>query len=87
MLGSVVYFIIQNYIYVYYLWLKQAKLYSAHKGFENTTFNDILGIRISELLINIMSCHGFVNDKKSTAILSCSRKLVSYYLSKGFVII
>ena len=37
--------------------------------------------------MNIMYCHGSVNDKKSTVILSCRRKLVLYYLSKGFVIL
>ena len=37
--------------------------------------------------MNIISCHGFVNDTKSAVILSYFRKLVYHYLSKGFVII
>ena len=34
-----------------------------------------------------MSCHGFVNYKRSTVMLLCRSKLVSYNLSKVFVII
>ena len=34
--------------------------------------------------MNIISCDVFVNEKKSTLILSCCRKLVDYYISKGF---
>ena len=37
--------------------------------------------------MKIISCYGFVNDKKSTIIFSCRRKLVDYYLSNVFVII
>ena len=72
---------------VYYLFLQPAKLSLAYKGFENTTFNDISGIGIPGLLMNIISCHGFVNVNKSTVILSCHRKLVDYYLSGVFVIL
>ena len=34
-----------------------------------------------------MSCYGFVQYENSKLILTCRIKLVSYYLSKGFVII
>ena len=34
-----------------------------------------------------MSFHGFVNEKNSTVVLSCFRRFVGYYLSKGFVIL
>ena len=40
---------------------------------------------MAELLMNIMSCHRFVKNSKTTVILTCFRKLVSYYLPKGFV--
>ena len=68
-LGSVIYWIMDNYLCVDYLCLQQAKIYFAHKIFENKIFNNIQ-IDISELLMNIMSCHGFVNDNNSTVILS-----------------
>ena len=86
-LGSLVHCTIENYFYLYYLCLQQAELYLASKISENTKFNEISGIVIPELLMNIMSCHGFMNEKKLTVMLSCCRKLVKYYLSKSFVVI
>ena len=56
------------------------------RGFENTTFNDTAGIGIPKLLMNIMSCHGFTKDNNTTVILTCRSKLVSYHLSKEFLI-
>ena len=70
----------------YYLCLHQAKLSLDNKLFENIIFNDIPGIGISQLLMNIMSCHGNVKVKKSTVISSCRRQSVYHHLSKGFVI-
>ena len=54
-LGSVVYCIIENYLCFGYLYLQQDKLSLSHRCFENTKFDDISGIGISELLMNIMS--------------------------------
>ena len=45
-LGSVIYFIMDNYLYFDYLCLQQGKIYLAHKGFENTISYDISGIGI-----------------------------------------
>ena len=86
LLSSVVYCIINNYGCADYLCCHKNKLHVANKGFENTTYNDISGIGIPELLMNIISCRGFVNNTKSDAILSYRSKLVDYCLSKGFVI-
>ena len=86
-LGSIVYCIMNNDICADYLCCQQAKLQFSDKGFETTTLNDISGIRITELLTNVISYHEFVNNKKSTFILSCIRKLVDYYQPTGFVII
>ena len=79
-LGSIIYCITESYICVDYLCLHQAQIYLEHKGFENTIYNDFSGISIKLLLINIMSCNGFVKNKNSTVILSFQRKLVPYYL-------
>ena len=59
----------ENYVCDGYLCLYQAKLHFADKVFKNTTFNDISGIIIPEILINIISCNGFLNNVKSTVIL------------------
>ena len=82
LLGSVVYYTTDNYLCDDYTCLQQAGLSLACKVFENTTFKDISNISIPELLMNIMSCNGFVKDNKSTVILSCCRKWVSYDLFK-----
>ena len=86
MLSLDIYCIIENYVCTSYLCFQQGKLRFYNKVFENTTLNDILGIDISELLMNIIPCHVFVNNIKSTVILSCRRKLVDKYLSNIFVI-
>ena len=64
-LHSVVYCIMENYVCVEYLCCPKTKLHVhfSNKGFENTTYRDILGILIPELLMNTISCNGVVNDK------------------------
>ena len=81
---SIVYFIPENYVCVDYLCCPKNKLHVTNKwqGFENRTYNAVPGIIMTELLINIISCHRFFNDKNSAVIFSCRRKLVDYYLQK-----
>ena len=86
-LGSIIYFIMSNYLCVYYMCLQEVQLYLTHKVLENTTFNYISGIGNRKLIMNIISCNGFVKNNKSTVIILCCIKLVSYYLSKRFVVI
>ena len=50
------------------------------------TYNAVLGTGIPELLMHIISCHGFMNKNYSSAILSCRNELVSYYLQFFFVL-
>ena len=56
-------------------------------NFNKTKLNDFSGLVIPAILMNIMSCHGFVKSSISTYILTCYNSLVTYYISKGFVII
>ena len=44
-------------------------------------------IGVLEIIINIISCHGFVNNTKSDVIFLCRIKLVYYYPSKGIFIL
>ena len=87
MLCPIINFIMDDYLCVDYLCLQQAQLHLAHKCFDNTSLNDISGIVIPSVLFNILSCYVFVNNQKSTIILSCHRKLVFCYVSKVFSII
>ena len=62
--------------------IQQEKLSVQIKLFHNSTFRDISVIGIPEVLMNIMSCHGFAQEYFTMCILKCRSKLVSYYLSK-----
>ena len=85
-LSLVVYYIIDNYVCADYVGCTKAKLHVANKIFGNTTYNDISGIGITGLLMNIISWNGFVKDTNLVVIFSCHIKLVPYYISKGFVL-
>ena len=55
--------------------------------FEQTSFNILLGIGITELLINLVSCHGFTKKPNSTVILNWRSLMVNNHLEKRFFII
>ena len=88
-LSSIVYCIVESCVFVDCLCCPETKLFVVNtgQGFENRTYNYVSGMGIPELLMNIISCHVFGNNKNSVVIFSCRRKLVDCYLSKGFVII
>ena len=57
--------------FVDYLCCPKTKLHVTSKGqgFENRAYNPVSGIGIPELLMNIISCDGFLNNTKSAVIL------------------
>ena len=84
-LGVVVCCFIEKYVCVDYLSLQgELKSSSLHRGFEDTSFNEISAIGTPYILLNIVSCYSFDQDNNSTLILACRSKSVSYYFSKGF---
>ena len=44
-----------------------------------------MGIGIPGMLMNLMSCRGFWNNKYYVVILKCPNRMFEYYLSKGFI--
>ena len=50
-------------------------------------FDRILGIGIPDLLMNLMSCHGFLKNINSVVILKFPKRMLEYYFSKGFTIL
>ena len=46
---------------------------------------ELLVIGIPNLLMNLLSFHGFVKNTNSTLILLCPSQMLKYYFSKGFV--
>ena len=65
---GVIYTIINEYICLDYLGLRQEMLSKHEDNFKNNKFNNLSGLRIPEILMNSMSCHGFV--KYSISYLS-----------------
>ena len=50
----------------------------------NKSYDKILRIGIPDLLMNLMSCHGFFKNKNPVVILKCPKRMLEYYFSKGF---
>ena len=49
--------------------------------------NRILDIGITDLLMNLLSCHGFPRNINSIVVLKCPKRMLEYYFSKGFGIL
>ena len=43
---------------------------------EEKSYDKILGIGIPYLLMNLMSCNGFLNNKDSVIILKCPKRML-----------
>ena len=67
--------------------IKNLSRISSKPKFEQTSFNILLCIGIPELLLNLVSCHGFMNKSNSTVILNLRYRLVNNYLEKVFYVI
>ena len=89
MLSCVVYYLIENYVCIDYI-LCQSKNLSAiscNPTFKVTSFNILLGIVIPGMLLNLVSCHGFMKKPNSNVILNFQNRLINNYLSKRLSII
>ena len=87
-LGVVVYFFLDKYFFIDHLCIQKGKkLYVSHGLSEETLFDDLSVNGIPEVILNIVSCFGFIQEFASTIILTCMSKLVSYYLFKRFVML
>ena len=88
-LSCVFYYPLDNYVCIDYLLCQSKTLINISSNiiFEQTSFNILLGISIPEVLLNLVSCHGFVEKPNITVILNVLSRLVNDYLAKGFFII
>ena len=91
MLSCVIYTIIDKYFCIDYLGTKKLKISdlkiaftgsSKHDGLDN---NNLFEIAIPDLLLNMLSCHGFLKNNDSVVILKFPNRMSEYYFSKGFV--
>ena len=88
-LSCVLYSVMENNCCIDYLCCqyKTIIIISSDKFLENNSYNKFFGIDIPYLLMNLISCHGFMKNTNSTVILVCRSWLVNYYIKRGFVII
>ena len=89
-LSCVIYTITSNYVCIVYLGSERKKLSElrlgsggVYKNF-NKSYDNLLGIGIPYLLMNLMSCHGFLKNKDPVVILKFPKRMFEYYFSKGF---
>ena len=91
-LSCVIYKIIGKYVYIDYLGSDKSKLSGLHPGgtgkdkHNDTDYENILVIGIPYLLLNLLSCYGFLKNNESVVILKCPNRMSEYYFNKGFVI-
>ena len=76
---------IYNFICLDYMRILQEKWSAYDNKFGKIKFNDLYGLVITEIMMNIMSCHGFSESTISTVIFMCLSALVPHYFSKGFL--
>ena len=91
-LSCVIYTIIGKYDCIDYLGSKKSKVSDLrldvtgrYKNYE-TDYDNVLGIGIPYLLLNLLSCHGFSENNESVVILKCPNRMSEYYFIKEFVI-
>ena len=82
-LSCVIYKITSNYVCIdlacEYKFLSELPV-GTGGGFKhgNKSYDRILGIGIPDLLMNLVSCHGFLKNKKSVVILKCPKSMLEY---------
>ena len=57
-------------------------LKTKHEGMD---YDSLFGIGIPDILLNMFSCHGFLNNNESIVILKCPNRMSEYYFNKGFI--
>ena len=80
-MSCVIYTIIDKYVCIDYLGSNKSKLSYLRLGCTESNkhngrdYDNVLGIGIPDLLLNLLSCHGFLNDNDSVVILKCPNRV------------
>ena len=91
MLSCVIYTIIEKYVYIDYLVTEKLKISylkivctgsSKNNGMD---YNNLFGIGIPDLLLNMLSCHGILNNNDYVIILKCPNRIFDYYFNKSVI--
>ena len=90
-LSCVIYTIIDRYVCIDYLGIDTKKIIELRLGctlktkYEGMDYDNLFGIGIPYNLLNMLSCHGFLNNNESIVILKCPNRMSEYYFNKGFI--
>ena len=80
-----------HYVCIDYLGSEKSKVSDLHLGCTGSNkhngmdYNNVLGIGIPGLLLNLLSCHGFLKNNDSVVIIKCPNRMSKYYFNKIFV--
>ena len=81
MLSCVIYNIIYKYVCIDYLGSKKSKVSNLKVGCTGSNkhngmdYNNVLGIGVPDLLLNLLSWHGFLMNNDSVVVLKCPNRM------------
>ena len=88
-LSCVIYTIIDKYVCIDYLCTEKRlgelklglTLKTKHEGMD---YDNLFGIGIPDIFMNMLSCQGFINNNDSIVILKYPNRMSQYHFNKGF---
>ena len=90
-LSCVIYTIIDRYVCIDYLCREIKKISQLNLGrslktrHEDKYYDNLFGIGIPDIFMNMLSCQGFIKNNDSIVILKCTNRMSQYYFNKGFI--
>ena len=87
-LSCVIYTIIDKYFCIDYLGTEKKKISDLKIACTGSSkhydmdYNNLFVIGIPDILLNMLSCHGFLNNDDSIVILKCPNRMSEYYFNK-----
>ena len=90
-LSCVIYTIIYRYVCIDYLGTETNKMSELKLGctlktkHENKDYDNLFGIGIPDIFMNMLSCQGFLNNNESIVILKFTNRIYEYYSNKWFI--
>ena len=90
-LSCVIYTIIYRCVCIDYLGTEINKISQLKLGrslkiiHEDKDYDNLFGIGIPDIFMNMLSCQGFLNKNDSIVILKCTNSMSQYHFNKGFI--
>ena len=90
-LSCVIYTIIDRYVCIDYLCTEIKKISKLKLGLslktkhEGMDYENLFGIGIPDIFMNMLSCQGFINNNDSIVILKFPNRMFQYDFNKGFI--